>query len=177
VVGAAADGHQTVVWTKAGELFTFGKGHSGQLGHGGHQNEYVPRLVESLAGKKVIGVSAGYAHTAVWTDEGELFTFGSGRIVDVGHWATEDKRMSMCRGSSGRSGPWWVHGRSAPTVCGAGRAPRPALEVAAARGCAAGGAAASLGNLVLPWHPVIVSWVFVQMQAQKAHCGCLSQAY
>ena len=38
----------------------------------------MPRLVEALAGKKVVGASAGEHHTAVWTDAGELFTFGKG---------------------------------------------------------------------------------------------------
>ena len=36
------------VWTEEGELFTFGNGNYGVLGHGGTQNEYVPRLVEAL---------------------------------------------------------------------------------------------------------------------------------
>ena len=41
--------------------------------------ELVPRLVEALAGKKVIGASAGYDHTVVWTEEKEPFTFGPRR--------------------------------------------------------------------------------------------------
>jgi len=49
----------TAVCTAKGELFTFGKGHKRQLGHGGTQNERVPRLVEALVGKKVVGLSAG----------------------------------------------------------------------------------------------------------------------
>ena len=91
VIGAAADGHQTVVWTEAGELFTFGKGHSGQLGHGGHQNEHVPRLVKSLAGKKVIGAHAGYEHSAVWTEVGELFTFGNGGCGQLGRGGQQNE--------------------------------------------------------------------------------------
>jgi alpha-tubulin suppressor-like RCC1 family protein len=59
-------------------LFTFGGG--GALGHG--EDEYcasVPKLVEALAGKKVVGASAGMYYTAVWTEVGEL-TFGYGKL-------------------------------------------------------------------------------------------------
>jgi len=36
------------VWTETGELFTFGYGDWGRLGHGGEERELVPRLVEAL---------------------------------------------------------------------------------------------------------------------------------
>jgi len=56
-----------------------------KLGHGGQEKELVPRLVQALTGRNVIGASAGDEHTgcdtavtAVWTEEGELFTFGAG---------------------------------------------------------------------------------------------------
>jgi len=78
VVGVAAGCIHTAVWTEAGELFTFGLGGTGQLGHGGRQNEDVPRLVEALAGNRVNGVAAATYHTAVWTEAGELFSLGEG---------------------------------------------------------------------------------------------------
>jgi len=84
VIGTSAGGLHTAVWTEAGELFTFGYGSHGRLGHGGTQSELVPRLVEALVGKKVIGVSSGL-HTAVWTEAGELFTFGDGKLGALGH--------------------------------------------------------------------------------------------
>ena len=57
----------------------------GRLGHGGQQDELGPRLVQGLTGKKVVGASAGAEHTAVWTDEGEVFTFGKGYRGKLGH--------------------------------------------------------------------------------------------
>jgi len=50
-----------------GELFTFGNEPMGAKGTK-TQNEYAPRLVEALMGKKVIGVVADGDHTAVWTE-------------------------------------------------------------------------------------------------------------
>jgi alpha-tubulin suppressor-like RCC1 family protein len=96
LIGAATGEQHTAVWSDVGELFTFGRGaegklgrnlarkHSfwlgekptrgdgdnGRLGHGGTQGEYVPRLVEALVGKKVVGAAAGAQHTAVWTEAG-----------------------------------------------------------------------------------------------------------
>jgi len=72
--------------TEAGELFTFGFGGHGRLGHAGTQHEPVPRLVKAaLVGKKVVGAAGGSQHTAAWTDAGELFTFGLGQCGQLGH--------------------------------------------------------------------------------------------
>jgi alpha-tubulin suppressor-like RCC1 family protein len=48
----------------------------------------VPQLVEALAQKKVVGASAGSYYTAVWTEAGELFTFGY--ISYLGHGGTQN---------------------------------------------------------------------------------------
>jgi len=63
----------------------------GRLGHGGDQSERVPRLVEALVVKKVVGATAGASHTAAWTEEGELFTFGYGGGGRLGHGGDEDE--------------------------------------------------------------------------------------
>jgi len=75
-----------------GELFTFGSGLYGKLGHGGTQDALVPRLVAALAGKKVLGAAAGERHTdrcehtAAWTEEGELFTLSLGMEIMAHSW-------------------------------------------------------------------------------------------
>ena len=70
---------------KGGELFLLGAGSCARLGNGGTQNELVPRLVEALGGKKVVGASASDYHTAVRTEDGEVFTFGHGGNGKLGH--------------------------------------------------------------------------------------------
>ena len=74
-------GLHTLVWTDTGELFTCGYGTSGALGHAGNDAELVPRLVEALAGEKVVGGAADFRHSVVFTEVGELFTFGGGGRV------------------------------------------------------------------------------------------------
>ena len=51
---------------------------------GVQQHELLPRLVESLAAKKVVSAAASDSHTAVWTDAGDLFTFGNGGSGNAG---------------------------------------------------------------------------------------------
>jgi len=48
------------------------------------------KLVEVLVGKKVISATAATRDTAVWTDKGELFTFGyDGSYAQLGHGGEE----------------------------------------------------------------------------------------
>ena len=85
VVGAAAGGHHTVVWTERGQVYTFGRGCHGQLGHGDTRAVRVPKLVEALSGKKVVGAAVGNVHTVVWAEGGEVYTFGHGWMGQLGH--------------------------------------------------------------------------------------------
>jgi len=50
-----------------------------------------PRGWSAPAGKKVISVAAGKVHTAVWTDGGDLFTFGYGSFGVLGHGGEESE--------------------------------------------------------------------------------------
>jgi alpha-tubulin suppressor-like RCC1 family protein len=82
VAGAAAGQYHSMVWTEGGELHTFGDGYDGALGHGGLLSVFVPRVAYFLfylfAGKRVVGAAAGDIHTVVWTEGGEVYTFGGG---------------------------------------------------------------------------------------------------
>ena len=72
------------------ELYTWGCGYSGTLGHGDVNNKLVPTLVEGpLQGRRVVSVAAGGYHSmaVVETAEGgrELFTWGFGAEGRLGH--------------------------------------------------------------------------------------------
>ena len=56
-----------------------------ELGHGGEGTELMPRMIEVLTEMKAIGAAAGVLYTVVWTDDGELFTFGDGWAGKQGH--------------------------------------------------------------------------------------------
>ena len=59
----------TLILTKEGELYSFGKGKTGVLGHADNKTLTQPELVEGLLGKQVVKMSAGYTHCAVLVDE------------------------------------------------------------------------------------------------------------
>ena len=105
-VGSGTGGHKsggcdaaiecTAVLTEAGGVLTFGDDSYEKLGHGTDTQELVPRVVEALAWKSVVGVSAGRGfetagHTDVWTVQGALLTWGSG--PGLGHGGPEDQHM------------------------------------------------------------------------------------
>ena len=85
--------HGCQVWTEEGELFSFGSGNNGRLGHSGSRRERVPRKVDALAGHRVVGAVAGWYHTVVWTDKGEVFTFGAGGNGRLGHGTEECEKL------------------------------------------------------------------------------------
>jgi RCC1 and BTB domain-containing protein len=78
VVQLSACGFHTCCLDDAGDVFSWGEGKFGRLGHGTERNCHTPRLIESLLGKKPKQVSCGGFHTAVCTEDGHLYTFGGG---------------------------------------------------------------------------------------------------
>jgi alpha-tubulin suppressor-like RCC1 family protein len=88
VVGVSCGGAHTLVYTVEGALYTFGSGGHGQLGHGNYDDHSVPRLVERMRGRKIAGLATGSTgiHSLVWTNDGQVFTFGAGR----------DGRLGVC---------------------------------------------------------------------------------
>jgi hypothetical protein len=77
--------------TKAGEVFTWGHGKYGILGHGDETNQYTPKRVEALVDVKVTMVSCGENHTTVCTEDGHVYAFGNGEYGQLGHGDKEYK--------------------------------------------------------------------------------------
>ena len=61
--------------TTEGEVYTWGRGDDGRLGHGDNGWKYVPRITQSLAGQVVCQVTCGSYHTAAVTGNGDLYTW------------------------------------------------------------------------------------------------------
>jgi Regulator of chromosome condensation (RCC1) repeat len=71
---ACGSGH-TVVLSTEGEVYTWGRGDDGRLGHGDNGWKYVPRITQALAGQVVVQVTCGSYHTAAVTGNGDLYTW------------------------------------------------------------------------------------------------------
>lgn len=63
--------------TETGELFTWGVGFQGRLGHGDKEPCYVPtRVTGELEGRHVIDVACGSFHSVALTKDGSVFCWG-----------------------------------------------------------------------------------------------------
>lgn len=97
----------TAIVTSAGQLFTFGDGSFGALGHGDLSSTSIPREVETLRGLRTTRVACGVWHTAavveiinelsgpeicVNSSSGQLFTWGDGDKGQLGH---DDKKSRL----------------------------------------------------------------------------------
>lgn len=72
------------ILNQTGDLYSFGEGTEGQLGHGQFENAPTPRKVESLAGQKVFNVSLGKSHSVCQLLNGEIMVWGSGKNGKLG---------------------------------------------------------------------------------------------
>ena len=73
----ACGDYHTVAVTPNGEVFTWGRGARGRLGHGDQVDVDRPKQVvtDSFIGKEVVYVACGSWYTAVVTSGGELHTW------------------------------------------------------------------------------------------------------
>jgi alpha-tubulin suppressor-like RCC1 family protein len=95
----------TALITSLGQLYTFGDGTFGALGHGNRESTFYPKEVESLKGLRTICVSCGVWHTAAVieviisqsnTSCGKLFTWGDGDKYRLGHGDRSSKLKPTC---------------------------------------------------------------------------------
>ena len=77
IIKISAGNNHSMAITELGELYTWGEGIYGQLGHGKNNNEQYPKKVEYFRNKfKIIDCKGGAAHTVALTEEGYLFGWG-----------------------------------------------------------------------------------------------------
>lgn len=79
VVQAACGDAHTACVTRGGNLYTWGDGADGRLGHKGRHSAGVPMVVSALRAKQCVSVACGERHTMVRTANASLYVFGSGR--------------------------------------------------------------------------------------------------
>jgi alpha-tubulin suppressor-like RCC1 family protein len=75
LVQVAAGGYHSMALTASGELYAWGTGDRGQLGHGGKESLAVPRVMDGIGGP-VVGMGGGTHHSLVTTAVGRVLAFG-----------------------------------------------------------------------------------------------------
>lgn len=99
MVAVAAGAEHSLALTAAGEVYSWGSTSGGRLGHGdpawltwGGRAQAVPRLLRSLAGVQVVGLTAGHMHSGMHSNPalGVLLCTcigHSGVFVPEKHWS------------------------------------------------------------------------------------------
>lgn len=81
---AVGSGH-ILALSDSGDVYAWGTGSSGQLGLGTRRNYYQPQLVWGMMRKGVRQIAAGDAHSLALTYNGQVFSWGSNKVGQLGH--------------------------------------------------------------------------------------------
>ena len=99
---SAGELHSAAV-TVDGDLYTWGDGFCGQLGHGNKRPQLKPKQVETggLDEECVAMISCGNRHSLCVTEDGQVFSFGLGHFGVLGRLFTPfeydaDRAIDMC---------------------------------------------------------------------------------
>ena len=98
-------GHSALV-THDGNLFTWGRGAEGQLGHPDLLAKLEPTAVprEMFGGAYIVLVACGGSHTACLTDQGAVWSWGAGEWGQLGHDDSEPRPVPMHVRGTGKDG-------------------------------------------------------------------------
>jgi alpha-tubulin suppressor-like RCC1 family protein len=86
-------GLHSAALTNQGEVYTWGSGASGRLGHGDDADSLVPKRVEYFTQSKikVVSLSAGGGHTLALADNGKMYVWGYNGNGRLGFGDTIDR--------------------------------------------------------------------------------------
>ena len=89
-------GQHASALTEALQVYTWGRGTFGRLGHGNTARIKQPKLIESLTNAKIVKIACGFAYSACVSSDGELYTWGPVKTVG---WEMDRLRMYTGRQS------------------------------------------------------------------------------
>jgi RCC1 and BTB domain-containing protein len=87
--------YHTVVLTREGQVYCFGRNDYGQLGLGHKENSWQPKQVTHLESRRIVQVTCGCYHTLTLTDDGLLFPFGRNNHGQLGCHDTSDSLVPI----------------------------------------------------------------------------------
>uniref|UniRef100_A0ACD5W246 Uncharacterized protein n=2 Tax=Avena sativa TaxID=4498 RepID=A0ACD5W246_AVESA len=86
-------GAHAIALTSDGEVFTWGRGTHGQLGHGNVENIPHPKFVKFFENYTITCVSTGWNHSGFVTDSGQLFMCGEGSFGQLGTGDNQSRNL------------------------------------------------------------------------------------
>nr|XP_047123873.1 E3 ubiquitin-protein ligase HERC2 isoform X1 [Hydra vulgaris]XP_047123877.1 E3 ubiquitin-protein ligase HERC2 isoform X2 [Hydra vulgaris] len=90
-ISVHSGGRHCLALSSDGEVFSWGEGEDGKLGHGNRQTSSQPKRIEFFCGKIITNICAGGSHSAAIGLNGELYTWGKGRYGRLGHGDSDDQ--------------------------------------------------------------------------------------
>mmetsp|Transcript_27307 Transcript_27307/g.45530 ORF Transcript_27307/g.45530 Transcript_27307/m.45530 type:complete len:528 (+) Transcript_27307:153-1736(+) len=84
IYGLAGGLCHSLAVSETGEMYSWGDGSGGKLGHGNSAAQYLPKRIETLAHLPIQQVSAGHRHSLAVTRDGRLFSWGHGELGAYG---------------------------------------------------------------------------------------------
>ncbi|XP_060835591.1 E3 ubiquitin-protein ligase HERC2 isoform X3 [Rhopalosiphum padi] len=87
----ACGGAHSAAITSEGELYTWGQGQYGRLGHGDEVSQFTPKLVKEFIGKNIVQVACGSrdAQTLALDGEGNVYSWGDGDFGKLGRGGSD----------------------------------------------------------------------------------------
>ncbi len=92
----ACGSYHTAAISVDGELFTWGGGMYGKLGHGNEAGQPKPLIVQSLRGMAVAQVSCGSRHTLALLETGGVYSWGDRDNGVCGHGDVDGRPLVCC---------------------------------------------------------------------------------
>ena len=89
---ACGEAHSAAI-SDRGQLYTWGAGSYGRLGHGEEYDAMTPLQVQALAKQPVTSVSLGAFHTLAVTYDNKLLSWGGGQYGKLGHGDTRNRPL------------------------------------------------------------------------------------
>lgn len=103
---SAGSGHSLAV-LESGELYSWGQGYAGRLGHGfgagaagrlghgNHETKLEPALVEAIQAHPIVHAVAGWEFSVAVSARGAVFTFGAGDCAQLGLGDTKHETLPV----------------------------------------------------------------------------------
>ncbi|EYU28697.1 hypothetical protein MIMGU_mgv1a008743mg [Erythranthe guttata] len=95
VTSLSCGGAHVIALSSGGRVLTWGRGTSGQLGHGEMVNCLHPKLVNAFQDSVVTHVSAGWNHSGFVLENGAVFTCGDGSFGQLGHGDYKSQNLPL----------------------------------------------------------------------------------
>jgi alpha-tubulin suppressor-like RCC1 family protein len=94
VVDVACGQQHSLALTEQGQVYSWGLGVFGQLGHGVLSDEGVPLIIKEIESRKIIKISCGSHHSLILEENGQVWSFGSSEYGQQGGSKTSDWRTN-----------------------------------------------------------------------------------